>query len=88
MLLLNSVRGFRTNRSLIWLACVPVALAGLGIFNLSAHAADLPALNAAFLANKATCLVASVSNPHARCGHAGWSQDNQCHCLHPLKSPV
>ena len=38
MLLLKSIRGFRTNRSLTWLACVPVAFAGLGLFNLAAHA--------------------------------------------------
>ena len=37
MLLLKSIRGFRTNRSLTWLACVPVALIGLGVFNLTAH---------------------------------------------------
>jgi len=60
MLLLQSIRGFRTNRSLTWLACVPVALAGLGIFNLSAHAADLPELNAAFLANNLWLLVATI----------------------------
>ena len=60
MLLLRSIRGFRTNRSLTWLACVPVALLGLGIFNLSAHAAELPDLNAAFLANNLWLLVATI----------------------------
>ena len=60
MLLLKSIRGFRTNRSLTWLACVPVALVGLGLFNLSAHAADLPDLNAAFLANNLWLLVATI----------------------------
>ena len=60
MLLLKSIRGFRTNRSLTWLACVPVALFGLGIFNLSAHAAELPDLNAAFLANNLWLLVATI----------------------------
>ena len=60
MLLLKSIRGFRTNRSLTWLACVPVALLGLGIFNLSAHAAELPDLNAAFLANNLWLLVATI----------------------------
>ena len=57
MLLLQSIRGFRTNRALLWLACVPVALFGLGIFNLSAHAEELPELNAAFLANNLWLLV-------------------------------
>ena len=60
MLLLKSIRGFRTNRSLTWLACVPVALMGLGIFNLTAHAAELPDLNAAFLANNLWLLVATI----------------------------
>ena len=49
MLLLRSIRGFSSNRSMLWLATVPLALFGLGIFNLSAHAADLPELNAACL---------------------------------------
>ena len=60
MLLLKSIRGFRTNRSLTWLACVPVALMGLGLFNLTAHAAELPDLNAAFLANNLWLLVATI----------------------------
>ncbi len=60
MLLLKSIRGFRTNRSLTWLACVPVALLGLGIFNLTAHAAELPDLNAAFLANNLWLLIATI----------------------------
>ena len=51
MMLLQSIKGFKTNRSLMWLGCVPVALFGLGLFNLSAHAAEMPELNAAFLAN-------------------------------------
>ena len=33
---------------------------GLGIFNLSAHAADLPELNAAFLANNLWLLIATI----------------------------
>jgi Amt family ammonium transporter len=33
------------------MACVPLALFGLGVFTLSAHAAELPELTAAFLAN-------------------------------------
>ena len=60
MLLLRSIRGFSSNRSLMWLATVPLALFGLGIFNLSAHAADLPELNAAFLANNLWLLIATI----------------------------
>ncbi|CAI8169302.1 MAG: Ammonia channel [Prochlorococcus marinus str. MIT 9215] len=60
MLLLKSVRGFSSNRSLVWLACVPLALFGLGLFNLSAHAAEMPELNAAFLANNLWLLVATI----------------------------
>jgi len=60
MLLLRSIRGFSSNRSMLWLATVPLALFGLGIFNLSAHAADLPALNAAFLANNLWLLIATI----------------------------
>ena len=44
---------------MLWLATVPLALFGLGIFNLSAHAADLPELNAAFLANNLWLLIAT-----------------------------
>ncbi len=60
MLLLRSIRGFSSNRSMLWLATVPLALFGLGIFNLSAHAADLPELNAAFLANNLWLLIATI----------------------------
>ena len=60
MLLLRSIRGFSSNRSMLWLATVPLALFGLGIFNLSAHAADLPELNAAFLANNLWRLIATI----------------------------
>ena len=60
LLLLTSIRGFSSNRSLLWLATVPLALLGLGIFNLSAHAADLPELNAAFLANNLWLLIATI----------------------------
>ncbi len=60
MLLLRSIRGFSSNRSILWLATVPLALFGLGIFNLSAHAADLPELNAAFLANNLWLLIATI----------------------------
>ena len=60
ILLLRSIRGFSSNRSMLWLATVPLALFGLGIFNLSAHAADLPELNAAFLANNLWLLIATI----------------------------
>ena len=60
LLLLRSIRGFSSNRSLLWLATVPLALFGLGVFNLSAHAADLPELNAAFLANNLWLLIATI----------------------------
>ena len=45
---------------LAWLACAPLALLGLGVFNLAARAEDLPELNAAFLANNLWLLVAAV----------------------------
>ena len=45
---------------MLWLATVPLALFGLGIFNLSAHAAELPELNAAFLANNLWLLIATI----------------------------
>ncbi|RZO52050.1 MAG: ammonium transporter [Prochlorococcus sp. MED-G132] len=60
MLLLRSIRGFSSNRSITWLACVPFALFGLGVFNLSAHAADLPELTPGFLANNLWLLIAAV----------------------------
>ena len=60
LLLLRSIRGFSSNRSLLWLATVPLALFGLGVFNLSAHAADLPELNAVFLANNLWLLIATI----------------------------
>ena len=60
ILLLKSIRGFSSNRSLMWFACVPIALFGLGLFNLSAHAAEMPELNAAFLANNLWLLVATI----------------------------
>jgi len=59
-LLLRSIRGFSSKRSLTWLACVPLALFGLGVFNLSAHAADLPELTPAFLANNLWLLIATI----------------------------
>jgi Amt family ammonium transporter len=59
-LLLRRIRGLSSSRTLTWLACVPIALMGLGLFNLSAHAAELPELNAAFLANNLWLLVATI----------------------------
>jgi Amt family ammonium transporter len=43
-----------------WLACIPIALAGLGVFNLAAHAAELPELTPAFLANNTFLLICAV----------------------------
>ena len=61
MLLLQNIRGFRSHRSLLWLACVPIALLGLGLFDFAAHANELPTeLNAAFLANNLWLLVATI----------------------------
>ena len=59
-LLLRKFRGLSSNRSLTWLACVPIALAGLGLFNLAAHAAELPELTPAFLANNTFLLICAV----------------------------
>ena len=60
MMLLKSIRGFSSNRAIVWLACAPLALLGLGIFTLSAKAEELPALSAAFLANNLWLLVATI----------------------------
>ena len=60
ILLVRSIRGFSSNRSMIWLACIPLALVGLGIFNLSANAAEMPELSAAFLANNLWLLIATT----------------------------
>jgi Amt family ammonium transporter len=59
-LLMRKVRGLSSNRTLTWLACVPIALMGLGLFNLAAHAAELPELNAGFLANNMFLFVCAV----------------------------
>jgi Amt family ammonium transporter len=59
-ILLSRCRGLSSSRTLTWLACVPVALIGLGLFNLSAKAADLPELSAAFLANNMFVLICAV----------------------------
>ncbi|MCP9819325.1 ammonium transporter [Synechococcus sp. Cruz-9H2] len=59
-LLLRSIRGLSNSRTLTWLACVPLALFGLGVFNLSAHAAELPELTPAFLINNVWLLIAAI----------------------------
>ncbi|MFM8543779.1 MAG: ammonium transporter [Vulcanococcus sp.] len=59
-LLMRKFRGLSSNRTLTWLACVPIALAGLGLFNLAAHAAELPELTPAFLANNTFLLICAV----------------------------
>jgi Amt family ammonium transporter len=59
-MLLRSIRGMASQRGLIWLACIPLALFGLGVFNLSAHAAELPELTPAFLANNMFLFVCAV----------------------------
>jgi len=59
-LLLRRIRGLSSNRTLTWLACIPVALLGLGLFNLSAHAAELPELTPAFLANNMFVLICAA----------------------------
>ena len=63
MLLLQSIRGFNSERSRTWLATIPLVFLGLGIFNLSARAQALPEgtkLTAEFLANNLWLLVAAV----------------------------
>ncbi|MEX1322658.1 MAG: ammonium transporter [Synechococcaceae cyanobacterium] len=58
-LLLGRIRALSSAR-LTWLACVPVALFGLGVFNLSAHAAELPELTPAFLINNFFLFICAV----------------------------
>jgi Amt family ammonium transporter len=58
--MLRSIRGLTSQRSLTWLACVPLALLGLGVFNLSAHAAELPELTPAFLANNLFIFICAI----------------------------
>jgi len=60
ILLLKSIQGFRSHRSLLWAACIPLALGGLGLFTLAAKAEELPELSAAFLANNLWLLVATI----------------------------
>jgi len=59
-LLFRKFRGLSSNRTLTWLACVPIALMGLGLFNLAAHAAELPELTPAFLANNMFLFICAV----------------------------
>jgi Amt family ammonium transporter len=58
--LLSRLRGLSSTPTLTWLACAPVALLGLGLFNLAAKAADLPELTPAFLANNMFLLICAV----------------------------
>ena len=58
-LLLGRIRALSSSR-LTWLACVPLALFGLGVFNLSAHAAELPELTPAFLINNFFLFICAV----------------------------
>ncbi len=58
--LLRRIRGLSSSRTLTWLACIPIALLGLGLFNLSAHAAELPELTPAFLANNGFILICAA----------------------------
>ena len=65
MLLLRSIRGFRRSQSLVWLATVPFALLGLGVFTFSARAevglSDLSGAQAAsFLADNLWLFVATI----------------------------
>ena len=60
MMLIRSIKGFSNSRTLVWLACVPLALFGLGVFNLAAHAAELPELTPAFLANNSFLFICAV----------------------------
>jgi hypothetical protein len=57
--LMRSIRGLSSHTSLTWLACVPLALLVLGVFNLSARAAELPELTAAFLVNNLWIAIAA-----------------------------
>jgi Amt family ammonium transporter len=59
-LLLSRLRALSSPQARTWFACVPVALAGLGLFNLAAKAADLPELTPAFLANNLFLLICAV----------------------------
>mgnify|MGYP001231330936 CR=1 FL=1 len=65
MLLFRSIRGLRRSQSLVWLATVPLALLGLGVFTFSARAevglTDLTGSQAAsFLADNLWLFVATI----------------------------
>ena len=59
-LFLRKLRSFTSSPTLNWCICVPLALFVLGIFNLSAHASNLPELTPAFLANNLFILIAAI----------------------------
>ncbi len=59
-LLFGRIKGLKDQGTLTWLACVPLALFGLGVFNLSAHAAELPELTPVFLINNLFIFVAAI----------------------------
>ena len=59
-LLFRGLRGLSSGNGLVWLACIPLALFGLGVFNLSAHAAELPELTPAFLANNLFIFICAI----------------------------
>lgn len=56
----SQLRALTSSSTLTWLACVPVALLGLGVFNLAAKAAELPELTPGFLANNLFILISAV----------------------------
>jgi Amt family ammonium transporter len=56
---MGRIRAISSQR-LLWLACVLAALFGLGLFNLSAHAAELPELTPTFLANNFFLFICAV----------------------------
>lgn len=89
-LLMRKVRGLSSNRTLTWLACVPIALMGLGLFNLAAHAAELPELNAGFLANNMFLFVCAVLVIFMNAGfamvEAGMCRQKKCG-QHPCQEP-
>ena len=59
-LLMQRLRSLAGHGGATWLACIPIALVGLGMFNLAAHAAELPELTPAFLANNTFLLICAV----------------------------
>jgi len=65
ILLLRSIRGFRRSQTLVWMATVPLAFLGLGVFTFSARAevglSDLTGAQAAsFLADNLWLFVATI----------------------------